>query len=166
MQAALAFAEGWRGVPTRVIRTSEMGFDGSDRDRVIQVVVRGAIEFVHGAEFLEAAFCPFCDAKLWPLTGTGGSDWFDSAFNAAHDSGYRDLAVRAPCCRRPTSLNDLRYHWPAGFARFTLTTHDPFVEDVRLAPFTLPTVPHSPPILDRSLLQRIGEALGCEVRAV
>jgi hypothetical protein len=43
----------------------------------------------------------------------------------AHRFGFTDLAVVVPCCSAATSLNDLRYHWPMGFAQWELIAFGP-----------------------------------------
>jgi hypothetical protein len=38
----------------------------------------------------------------------------------AFKNRFTNRAVSPPCCRANLDLNDLRYDWPAGFARFVL----------------------------------------------
>ena len=40
-------------------------------------------------------------------------------------NGFQDLNILLPCCQRTSSLNDLIYDWPAGFARFLLEARSP-----------------------------------------
>jgi hypothetical protein len=42
-----------------------------------------------------------------------------------HQFRFTDLAVVVPCCGAATSLNDLRYDWPIGFARWELIEFGP-----------------------------------------
>ena len=37
------------------------------------------------------------------------------------DNGFGPLDVVAPCCDAVTTLNDLKYHWPQGFASWSIT---------------------------------------------
>lgn len=52
---------------------------------------------------------------------SGRSDLLDER----HDECFEDLMVDAPCCGGRTSLNNLHYEWPCGFARFELALWNP-----------------------------------------
>ena len=56
----------------------------------------------------------------------------------------------APCCGAATSLHDLDYDWPAGFARFVLQAREP-----ALAGW-----------LDDAAVARLEKALGTRVRQI
>lgn len=56
--------------------------------------------------------------------------WWPDAMDRAHGRHFADLAVTVPCCGAATSLNDLRYDWPAGFARFVLEATNPGVPEL------------------------------------
>lgn len=43
----------------------------------------------------------------------------------AQASSFNHLAVMTPCCGASSSLDDLKYELPAGFARFVLEAQDP-----------------------------------------
>ena len=43
---------------------------------------------------------------------------------------FRNLKITTPCCRAPSTLNDLDYEWPAGFARFVLEASNPNVSEL------------------------------------
>jgi hypothetical protein len=46
------------------------------------------------------------------------------------------MLIETPCCSHNLSLNDLDYHWPAGFARYHLEARDPsgeFTDEHRAA---------------------------------
>jgi len=135
-------AEAWPTLQPRVLRTKKAEFERSWPDVVIQVVVRDEIEFVFGMENFEGAFCPFCGTRI-------DDHWWGDAFDHASKIEFRDLAIVSPCCGRSTNLNDLDYRFPAGFARFSLSVHDPNLEG-----------------FSSTLFRRIGEALGSEIRQV
>jgi hypothetical protein len=59
------------------------------------------------------------------------------------------LRVTTPCCGTRTSLNQIAYSWPAGFARYTLEALNPGVG-------SLPT----------HLVQRPEVTLGAPVRII
>jgi hypothetical protein len=48
--------------------------------------------------------------------GTGIEEWWKDAMDKASASEFKNLSVTTPCCGHSTSLNDLNYIWPAGFA--------------------------------------------------
>jgi hypothetical protein len=57
----------------------------------------------------ESVFCPFCGLDIGDWWSTAMDRWWNG-----DDS--RLLWVEMPCCNRPTSLNDLDYVMPQGFA--------------------------------------------------
>jgi hypothetical protein len=71
------------------------------------------------------------------------------AMEVAHEEHFRDLRATTPCCGTRTSLNDLVYAWPAGFARYTLEVLNPGVGAI-----------------PEPLLRRLESALGAKVRVV
>ena len=75
-----------------------------------------------GANF-ERVICPFCEEGI-------SKEWWHGAMDSASNTHFADLAIVTPCCKRPTTLNDLRYDWPAGFSRFDLRALNPDIPDV------------------------------------
>jgi hypothetical protein len=43
----------------------------------------------------------------------------------AYGTKFADLGVVTPCCGAATTLNDLNYDWPQGFARWWLQALNP-----------------------------------------
>jgi hypothetical protein len=74
-------------------------------------------EFVDPGGNWEGVECPRCRRDL--------DDWWPDTMRRAKDSKFEDLRVRTPCCALDTTLNDLHYRWPAGFARYVLSARDP-----------------------------------------
>ena len=70
------------------------------------------IQFIDQGENAECVLCPYCGDNL--------GEWWYGAMDRAWASRFENLAAAVPCCGREASLNDLRYEWPAGFARFVL----------------------------------------------
>jgi hypothetical protein len=69
--------------------------------------------FVDAGANWEGVKCKSC--------GTPLDDWWRLAVSDAYDQSlFDDLSVRTPCCGCTTSLNDLDYRWPVGFARAQL----------------------------------------------
>ena len=80
--------------------------------------VNAEIQFIHPGGNLERVLCPNCGAQLdW--------DWWTAAMDAAYMTHYRELSVNLPCCGAMSSLNDLHYEFPAGFALFALQAERP-----------------------------------------
>jgi hypothetical protein len=68
--------------------------------------------------------------------------------DAAHQEGFADLSVELPWCGDVCSLNDLRYEWRAGFARFVLKVESPGRD------------------IDGEQLGALETALGCKLRRI
>ena len=75
------------------------------------------VSFIDPGSNLEAIRCPFCQANL--------EDWWQDAMETAHQNKFANLSVDTPCCGKQTSLADLEYELPAGFARVELAIRDP-----------------------------------------
>jgi hypothetical protein len=45
--------------------------------------------------------------------------------DSAYKDDFKDLTVTVPCCGAKTSLNELMYVWPAGFALFSIEVYNP-----------------------------------------
>ncbi|HLZ68667.1 MAG TPA: hypothetical protein VKV26_02040 [Dehalococcoidia bacterium] len=76
------------------------------------------ITFVHQGANWEELRCPACAAIL-------DAGWWQERMDEANAMKFTQLAVSTPCCGAQTSLNDLAYDWPAGFARFVLSAENP-----------------------------------------
>ena len=79
----------------------------------VDIVVHTDISFIDSGVRLEQVSCNFCGAELDQI-------WWGDAMNAAYKTAFNDLKVRLPCCDVTSTLNDLHYKMPSGFARFLL----------------------------------------------
>jgi hypothetical protein len=104
-----------------------------------------AVQFVDQGAYFEKVACPSCAA---PLDQTWWSERMDAAYSIEKE-GFNDLAVLMPCCGIGSSLNDLLYWWPAGFASFALVARDPGRD-----------------CLQADELGRLREVFGCGLRQV
>ena len=43
----------------------------------------------------------------------------------AYERKFTNLSILMPCCGLRTTLNDLQYHYPAGFTRFCIEVVNP-----------------------------------------
>ena len=76
------------------------------------------VRFIDQGGNWERVLCPVCGTELDAI-------WWDQAMDAAYLAGFTNLSVRLPCCNTLSSLNGLKYEWPAGFARFALEIRNP-----------------------------------------
>jgi hypothetical protein len=77
------------------------------------------VQFVDQGANFERVRCPQC--------GTTFEDtWWQQAMDTAWASeSFGDLSVTVPCCETRSTLHELRYEMPAGFARFVIETNSP-----------------------------------------
>ena len=97
--------------------------------------------FIDQGENFEDVRCPSCGTVL-------DAGWWGERMDEADATGFTELGVRCPACGRDTTLNDLDYRLPAGFARFELIVRDGASD------------------LSAGQLAAVGEALGYAVRVV
>jgi len=83
------------------------------------------------------------------ICGADAEPWRQAAMDTAWDTHFSNLTVIAGCCGASVSLNELRYVWPAGFARFVLEAMNPNISDLTAA--------------EQGRLQ---ETLGCRLRRI
>src|SRR2546423_647474 len=91
---------------------------------------------------LERIECPACQNAI-------DVEWWADLLEERFGIGFTNLAVTVPCCGAEVSLNDLRYDWPCGFARFELEAWNPNRD-----------------WLTADELAQLAAALGCDVRQV
>ncbi len=77
-----------------------------------------SIDVVSCGANLEQISCPQCGAEL-------AFDWWGEAVSERYGTGFSTLVVTVPCCGVETSLNELTYDWPMGFARFRIEVRQP-----------------------------------------
>ncbi|UPT61439.1 MAG: hypothetical protein M0D54_13515 [Hyphomonadaceae bacterium JAD_PAG50586_4] len=83
----------------------------------VRAVFHDKIEFHDCGSNWCGVKCPQCSEDI--------EEWWGDATGDAYESGFADLCVTMPCCEHSTTLNDLNYVWPAGFARFVLEAKNP-----------------------------------------
>ncbi|HEY7418220.1 MAG TPA: hypothetical protein VH593_23775 [Ktedonobacteraceae bacterium] len=85
----------------------------------INLTVTEEISFIDQGSNFERVLCPCCGAVV-PM------EWWSQEMDRAYGaSQFQDLSIMLPCCQTPSSLNDLDYDWPAGFAQFLLEARSP-----------------------------------------
>jgi hypothetical protein len=76
------------------------------------------VEFVDQGANFEKVSCNLCGQQL-------DIDQWHEAMDAAYTTQFDNLDFMTPCCSATTSLNALRYEWPAGFSKFQLSVLNP-----------------------------------------
>jgi len=88
------------------------------------------VTFIDSGENDFGVRCPDCGADL--------GQWWGGAMDLAARTRFAKLEVSLPCCGRLTSLNDLRYGWPAAFGRFVLEVGN--LDEDGLSPLQIQTL--------------------------
>jgi hypothetical protein len=108
----------------------------------VDVRVTDEITFVDAGANFESVACPLCDAEI-------DQDWWGEAVGEAAEGSFEALTVKVPCCGGETSLNDLRYEMPQGFARCVIEATNPNVD-----------------ALPQHVVDELVAILGCELRVI
>jgi hypothetical protein len=108
----------------------------------VSVRITDEIAFVDAGANFESIACPLCDSEL-------DQDWWGEAVGEAAERDFEALTVTVPCCGRQTSLNDLRYEVPQGFARCIIEATNPDVD-----------------ALPQRLVDELAAILGCKLRLI
>ena len=82
----------------------------------IEFLSLDSIEFVDQGGNFESVSCNVCGKEL-PI-----EDW-QNQMDKAYQNQFSDLTFLTPC-KHQTSLNDLNYKLPAGFAKFLISIRD------------------------------------------
>ena len=100
------------------------------------------IRFIDAGENFENITCPSCGEEIL-------MDWWSEAMGKASESQFGNLDVRVPCCTEQTTLNNLTYHFPQGFARCILSVTNPDVSEI-----------------DEQTKSELEKILGCKLRII
>lgn len=79
------------------------------------------IEFVDQGENFESVSCDLCGHKI-------EIDNWQNEMENAHKKQFSNLIFKTTCCNKTTSLNNLIYKLPAGFAKFVISITDSDVQ--------------------------------------
>lgn len=88
-----------------------------------RIIDAGKILFVDAGEYFQSVGCPWCGSLI-------EIDWWQERMSTAFNDGFMNLAIRTPCCDVTSSLNDLMYDWPQGFAQWRLEVMNPATADL------------------------------------
>jgi hypothetical protein len=84
----------------------------------VDAIVHKEVRFIDAGLKFEQVLCPFCNSELDQI-------WWGDAMNIAQRNAFENLAIKLPCCDAPSTLNNLTYKMPSGFARFLLQAREP-----------------------------------------
>ena len=87
----------------------------------IEFITSQTIEFIDQGENFETVSCNVCGREI-------DMESWQNEMDIAYQKQFTDLNFLTPCCNRQTSLNDLIYKSPAGFAKFVIRISDPNIE--------------------------------------
>ena len=78
-----------------------------------------SVQFIDCGEGLEKIFCPWCGCKV------DFGFWQEAMDNAYNNGSFNYLGIHMPCCNLSSSLDELIYIKPCGFATFVIEIHNP-----------------------------------------
>lgn len=97
---------------------------GSERSRVKDY---GKTQFIDAGGNWDGVACPSCG---YMLTTPEWQAMMDRAWH--NDAGFKLVEEKTACCQASTTVAELDYKWPIGFARWFVsaydTTHGPLTE--------------------------------------
>lgn len=65
--------------------------------------------FVDCGSNLKTISCPHCGTQL-------DFSWWGESMDTASENNFKELSIIMPCCGKESTLNDLLYDFPCGFA--------------------------------------------------
>ena len=99
------------------------------------------VSFIDQGQNFEAVVCDRCGQEM-------DMEAWQTRMGVAYETRFTDLSIVTPCCNKPSSLNDLKYQGPAGFARYVLSVIDPPAE------------------VDAEVLSELERVLGTKVKTI
>lgn len=74
--------------------------------------------FIDCGSNFESIACPYCGSKL-------SFQWWNEVMNNLSKIEFTSIETYLPCCGKMSSLNDLEYYFPCGFACFVIDILNP-----------------------------------------
>jgi hypothetical protein len=100
------------------------------------------VRFMDCGENFERVLCPACGAEL-------DAEWWRDRVDEEMNAGCPLQPLEMPCCQTKANLNELKYEWSQGFARFSLEAMNPNIFD-----------------LTAEQVKALEAALGCRIRKI
>jgi len=85
---------------------------------MVRIQISASPRFIDQGANWKRVVCPCCNKTLDP-------GWWQNSMDNAFVNEFQNLVVKVPCCGIETTLNDLIYDWPAGFAQFLIEVRNP-----------------------------------------
>lgn len=76
-----------------------------------------SVRFYDCGENFEYILCPFCKREL-------DIKWWQHEMDKAYELWFSKMNLITPCCNKNSSLNELDYSFPQGFAMFAIKIED------------------------------------------
>jgi hypothetical protein len=90
-----------------------------------QAEVYDRLEFIDQGENLECILCPSCASSVILFDGSPRAEaveeWWYNITDRVTKEGCERFEISMPCCNSEVFFTDLKFEWPAGFARFELS---------------------------------------------
>jgi len=93
----------------------------TSKEEEITFINYKSIQFIDCGEGLEHIFCPWCGCEL------DGGFWQKAMDQAYEGNSFKYLGIHMPCCNFLSSLDELIYIKPCGFATFVIEVHNPAI---------------------------------------
>jgi hypothetical protein len=114
----------------KAIATLERFFpDGEE----CETTVYSSVSFIDQGEYIEAIHCSVC-GRTTRVDYLGGEDdpgrrLWDYTMDRLDDTPAANVDLQMPCCGTLVPFTQLTFDWPAAFARFELSIHNPEPEE-------------------------------------
>ena len=108
----------------------------------VKAEATAGVRFIDCGANFERVLCPDCGAEI-------EMGWWQDWMGEEAETGFPLRRISLRCCGATRNLDELRYDWPQGFARFSLEAMNPGIRD-----------------LTEEHLKTFEEILGCRVRKV
>ncbi len=113
-------------VPDAEQEAAAVAIYGRHVEHVGEIEVRrdARMHFYDAGECFERISCPSCTALI--AENPSNMTWFVEQLDnhSSEERGFSTLDVVTPCCQTPTTLNDLDYDAPQGFACWSMGAVD------------------------------------------
>jgi hypothetical protein len=114
----IAIEPTWTPAPSAADAAKELLRRFVPAAKVVEARRYDATVFIDQGGNWERVVCPSCGIEL-------DTAWWQDKFDRAGQSRFCSLEVVTPCCGSATTLNDLDFQWPAGFACFEVYARNP-----------------------------------------
>ncbi len=75
--------------------------------------------FIDCGTNLESILCPYCESNI------DFDVWQEMMDKCFKKSSFNDLSINLLCCNNNSTLNNLKYYWDCGFAKFVIEIFNP-----------------------------------------